>query len=152
MSGLATPGSGFRLTVRELEAVDLAADGLTIGAIAERLGVKAATVQSRLKLARLKTGSLRTSALVHSTYASKLLVRPPAEEPVKLSKDELQVLGYLAEGLTVVEMKARVSWPDHRLRDAYGELMTALGAVSRPAYAIKRAWAMGHLSGEQRTV
>lgn len=151
MSGRAALDSGFRLTGRELEAVDLAADGLKVDAIAEKLGVKATTVQSRLKFARLKTGSTRTTALVHSTYSSEQLARPSSEDPVELSRDELQVLGYLAEGLTVVEMKARVSWPEHRLRDVYGDLLAALDATYRPAYAIKRAWAMGHLGREEQT-
>lgn len=144
-------GSGVPLTDRELEAVELAADGLTVNAIANRLGVKAGAVQSRLKFARSKTGSVRTTALVHNAYASKQLARPSAEDPEELSEDELRVLCYLAEGLTFVEMKARVSWPGHRLRDAYNDLLVALGATYRPAYAIKRGWAMGHLGQEEQT-
>ncbi|MEV6678563.1 helix-turn-helix transcriptional regulator [Streptomyces erythrochromogenes] len=151
MSGRAAPGSGFRLTRRELEAVDLAADGLKIETIAEKLGVKASTVQTRLKFARLKTGSTRTTALVHRAYSSEQLTWPSIEDPVELSKDELQVLGYLAEGLTVAEMKERVSWPEHRLRDAYGDLLVGLDATGRPAYAIRRAWAMGYLGQEEQT-
>ncbi|WKV74138.1 hypothetical protein AW27_023125 [Streptomyces sp. PCS3-D2] len=151
MSGQATPGEGFRLTERELETVDLAADGLKIAAIAKRLGVTPAAVQSRLKFARLKTGSARTTALVHSTYATEQLTRPAAEDPVELSEDQLQVLGFLADGRTVVEMKALVSWPEHRLRDTYGDLLAALDATYKPTYAIKRAWAMGHLGRDRQT-
>lgn len=150
MTGRAIPGSRFQLTDRELEAVGLAAEGLKIDLIANRLGLKATTVQSRLKFARFKTGAVRTTALIHNSYASEQLARPAAEDPVELSKDQLQVLDYLAEGLTVVEMKDLVSWPEHRLRDAYGDLLAALDATYRPAYAIKRAWAMGHLGGERQ--
>ncbi|MFE3992311.1 hypothetical protein ACFXPW_11620 [Streptomyces goshikiensis] len=128
----------------------LAADGLTLHSIARRLTVTYGAVQSRLKFARLKTGVPRTTALVHSVYSSKQLPPPAAEQPVQLSADQAAVLGYLSEGLTVADMRARVSWPDYRLRDAYVDLLAALDATDRPAYAIKRAWAMGHLGQEQQ--
>lgn len=129
----------------------LAADGLTLHSIARRLTVTYGAVQSRLKFARLKTGVPRTTALVHSVYSSKQLPPPAAEHPVSLSADEQQVLGYLAEGLTVADMREHVTWPEYRLRDAYADLLNSLDATDRPAYAIKRAWAMGHLGQEQQS-
>ncbi|THA38131.1 hypothetical protein [Streptomyces sp. A1547] len=150
MSGRARPRDQFHLTERELETVALAADGLTLHSIARRLTVTYGAVQSRLKFARLKSGVPRTTALVHSVYASKQLPLPATEQPVPLSADQMQVLGYLSEGLTAADMRARVSWPEYRLRDAYADLLAALDATDRPAYAIKRAWAMGHLGQEQQ--
>lgn len=152
MTGTARPSAQFGLTEREVQAVRLAAEGLKIQAIARRLSVRPGTVQSRLKFARLKTGSVRTTALVHQAYASGQMSRPNPEPPVPLSEEQVLVLGYLAEGLTVVDMQAQVRWPEWRLRETYGDLLAALDATDRPAYAIKRAWAMGYLKADGQTI
>lgn len=150
MTGRARPTAQTLLTDREVQTVALAAEGLKIDSIARHLLVSKGAVQSRLKYARLKTGSARTPALVHHAYATGQLPKPPCERPVSLSEDQLQVLGYLSEGLTVVEMQVQVRWPEWRLRDAYADLLSALNATNMPAHAIKRAWAMGLLGpGEQ---
>ncbi|MFD8978660.1 hypothetical protein [Streptomyces sp. NPDC059564] len=107
---------------------------------------------SRLKYARLKTGSARTTALIHNAYATGQLPIPTPERPVPLTEDQIRVLGYLSEGLTVIDMQDQVRWPEGRLRDAYADLLAALSATDRPAYAIKRAWAMGHLGPDEQTV
>lgn len=148
MTGRPRPSTQVRLTEREIQTVALAADGLKIHSIARRLLVSDGAVQSRLKFARLKTGSARTTALVHNAYSSGQLPRPASARPVPLTEDQLRVLGYLSEGLTVVEMQEQVPWPEWRLRDTYADLLSALCATDRPAYAIQRAWAMGHLGQE----
>ncbi|MFD9419255.1 helix-turn-helix domain-containing protein [Streptomyces goshikiensis] len=149
MSGRANPREQSQLTERELQTVALAANGLKVKAIARRLELSDDAVQSRLKVARQKCGSTRTTALVHSAYASKQLPPPVSEQPVELSEDQLRVLRHLAEGLTVIEMRPLVAWSEWRLRSVYGALLAALDATGRPAYAIKRGWAMGHLGREQ---
>ncbi|MFD9374582.1 LuxR C-terminal-related transcriptional regulator [Streptomyces sp. NPDC059999] len=151
MSGRAKPREHFHLTDRELETVALAAEGLKVNAIARRLKLSDGAVQSRLKFARAKCGSARTTALVHSAYTSKQLPAPDAEPPVELSEEQLRVLRHLADGLTVVEMRPLVTWSEWRLRNVYGDLLAALDATDRPAFAIKRAWAMGHLGHDQQT-
>ncbi|MCY0929500.1 hypothetical protein OTB20_25525 [Streptomyces sp. H27-H1] len=151
MTGRAHPTGQIGLTEREVQTVGLAAEGLKINAIARRLSVSAGAVQSRLKFARLKTGSARTTALVHAAYASGQLSRPAPEPPVSLTDEQVRVLGYLADGLTVVDMQAQVGWTQWRLRETYGDLLAALDAADRPAYAIKRGWAMGHLSADKQT-
>ncbi|WP_327733402.1 hypothetical protein OG749_05490 [Streptomyces nojiriensis] len=151
MSGRAKPREDFHPTERELETVALAAEGLKVNAIARRLKLSDGAGQSRLKFARSKCGSARTTALVHSAYASKQLPAPDAEPPVELSEEQLRVLRHLADGLTVIDMRPLVAWSEWRLRNVYGDLLAALDATDRPAFAIKRAWAMGHLSLEQQT-
>ncbi|MFZ3493097.1 hypothetical protein ACODT5_07675 [Streptomyces sp. 5.8] len=151
MTGRARPTAQALLTDREVQTVALAAEGLKVESITRRLLVSKGAVQSRLKYARLKTGSARTTALVHNAYATGQLPKPSSERPVPLTEDQLRVLGYLSEGLTVVEMQVQVRWPEWRLRDAYADLLAVLSATDKPAYAIKRAWAMGHLSPDEET-
>ncbi|MFH8635516.1 LuxR C-terminal-related transcriptional regulator [Streptomyces goshikiensis] len=148
MSGRAKPREQSQLTERELQTVALAADGLKVTAIARRLALSGDAVQSRLKAARRKCGSSRTTALVHSVYVSQQLSRPEYEQMVELSKDELWVLRHLAAGLTVIEMQPLVVWSAWRLRKTHAGLLAALDATDRPAYAIKRGWAMRHLGRE----
>ncbi|MER7514465.1 hypothetical protein ABTX82_40045 [Streptomyces lavendulae] len=142
---------GPRLTGAELDAVALAAEGLKIRAIARRLSVTEAAVQSRLRSARLKSRSARTTALIHAVYTSGQLKPPAPVRAVPLSADQTQVLKYLAQGLTAAGMRRLVTWPQWRLFDAYADLLADLDASDSPAYAIKRAWAMGHLGREQGT-
>ncbi|MDJ0383163.1 hypothetical protein [Streptomyces sp. G-G2] len=150
MTGMVRPSGQIGLTDREVQTVGLAAEGLKIEAIARRLSVSAGAVQSRLKFARLKTGSVRTTALVHQAYASGQLPMPNTEPPVPLTDDQVRVLGFLSTGMTLVDMESEVSWTQWRLRETYGDLLAALDAADRPAYAIKRAWAMGYLSAGQQ--
>jgi DNA-binding NarL/FixJ family response regulator len=70
--------AGVTLTAREIEVVQLVAEGLTNGEIASRLHLSTRTVQSHVKAALKKTGSVnRVQLAVYAVRAGLVPMEYP---------------------------------------------------------------------------
>lgn len=77
-SAPAPPAVAARLTARQLQVLALLADGLRADAIAERLGITAATVYRHVERAKQRTGLMSRDALVAAVIRDGIVDRQPA--------------------------------------------------------------------------
>lgn len=139
-----------RLSLRELEVIDAAADGLSYIDTGGLLGLSELTVKTHLKRAADKTGLGARSGLVGYAYRKGLFVRVPTPGP-PLSPAQRAVLPYVARGLENHEigrqMGIAVDGVGITANTVKTHLRTSsklLGAVTR-AHLVRRAIDTGAL-------
>ncbi|MGW3163299.1 helix-turn-helix transcriptional regulator [Streptomyces sp. NPDC001142] len=139
----------LQLTPGEKHLVQLLADGLTLAAAADQLGIAPGTAASRSATARDKAGVSGVGGLVHEAYVSGAIDPPQAaadsdDAPVCLPDEQSAVLVLMAKGMDAKVMSTELRRPVALVRRDARAVMAAIGAVN-PAHAITRAWQLGLL-------
>lgn len=143
-----TQAGGPRLSAREVEMVQLIADGRRIAAIAMELGLTPGAVRSTIRRLHSRFGGGRREAVLDSLYRSGHLRAPAATSPVPssaLDAGQEGLLTQLAAGWTSRQISADLDISRRTTGDRIQALLMRLGARTR-AHAVRRGWELGYLS------
>jgi DNA-binding NarL/FixJ family response regulator len=142
------PPESVTLSPRELEVLDLVADGLSNEEIGARLGIAAATVKATLANAAVKLGTGVRPGMVGAGYRRGLLVARPLPARVRLPELSVAtwaVLPLVARGMSDAGIGAEVGAPPDTVKKRVARLLREFGVSSR-AHLVRAAVDAGALT------
>lgn len=128
-------------TAREVEILDLVADGLTNEQIGARLGLSPLTVKTHLARIAARFESGDRAQMVWTAYRERLLCRRPwggGGAVPRLTVRQYEVLALAAQGLSIKEIGVRLGLTVHTVKTHLHALLGKLGARNQ-AHAVRLA-------------
>ncbi|MFF8387761.1 LuxR C-terminal-related transcriptional regulator [Streptomyces kanasensis] len=147
----ATTALKIPLAPRERQLLEALADGSTLAAAAEHIGLREMTAKGYLQHAKEKLGGMRrTAAAIATAYATKSITPPDLldVEGLCISREQRVLVPLVVRGERTAEIAAAVRRPAALVSEDIRGLMAALGARNS-AHLAKLAWQYRLLTREE---